>query len=74
LRKFLAGRGIQSLVHYPVPVHLQPAYKNLGHAPGSLPESEKAASQVLSLPLYPEMDGQDIRIVCQAILEFLDAK
>ncbi|MDX9991220.1 MAG: DegT/DnrJ/EryC1/StrS family aminotransferase [Anaerolineales bacterium] len=74
LRTFLAGRGIQCLVHYPVPVHLQPAYQNLGHAPGSLPESEKAARQVLSLPLYPEMDEQDVRIVCQAILEFLDAK
>jgi dTDP-4-amino-4,6-dideoxygalactose transaminase len=59
------------LIHYPVPVHLQPAYVNLGCETGSLPNSEKAASEVLSLPLYPELSEADVRRVAEVILEFL---
>jgi dTDP-4-amino-4,6-dideoxygalactose transaminase len=51
----LLKQGIQTGVHYATPVHLQPAYGELGYGPGSLPESEKAAKEVLSLPIYPEL-------------------
>src|SRR6202011_2164927 len=55
LQESLQAKGIQTGIHYGLPVHLQPAYANLGYAPHSFPQSEKAADEVLSLPLYPEM-------------------
>ncbi len=67
LRDFLKENGVQTIVHYPVPVHLQPAYQDLGHSPGSLPSSELAAEQVLSLPVYPEMDEEAVRRVSHLI-------
>jgi dTDP-4-amino-4,6-dideoxygalactose transaminase len=51
----LAEAGIGTLVHYPIPAHLQPAYAHLGVVRGSLPVSERLADEVLSLPLYPEL-------------------
>ncbi len=71
LRDFLAQHGIQSQIHYPVPIHLQPAYHDLGYSPGSLPHSEQAAHQVLSLPLYPELSEEALQKVCQTLLDFL---
>jgi dTDP-4-amino-4,6-dideoxygalactose transaminase len=65
----LRARGIGAQVHYPVPVHLQPAYTDLGFGPGSLPETERAAREVLSLPLYPEMSDTNLEQIVQAILE-----
>jgi dTDP-4-amino-4,6-dideoxygalactose transaminase len=53
-----------------VPVHLQPAYQDLGYISGDLPISERVAEQVLSLPLYPEMDPDSLNITGQAIIEF----
>lgn len=68
----LQSRGIGAGIHYPVPLHLQPAYKELGHQPGDLPVTEAVADSCLSLPLYPEMtDAQQDRIIA-AIAEFLD--
>ncbi len=67
LQKALADEGIQTGVHYPVPVHLQPAYSDLGYGPGSLPLSEAAAKQVLSLPLYPELSLQAVSMVTEAM-------
>ncbi len=67
LQVYLGKHGIQSLVHYPLPIHLQPAYADLGYQAGDLPISEAAAQQVLSLPLYPEMTDKMIGVVCQAI-------
>lgn len=63
----LRTRGIGALVHYPVPVHLQPAYR--GRLPGAerLPETEKAAKEVLSLPMYPELAPDDIEKVIAAL-------
>ncbi len=55
LMKALAEKGIQTAIHYPVPVHLQPAYADPAYGPGSFPHSEEAAQQVISLPMYPEM-------------------
>jgi len=69
LRAFLKERGIGTLVHYPVPVHLQPAYR--GRLPGGddLPETERAAREVLSLPMYPELVESDVKVVAEAILK-----
>jgi dTDP-4-amino-4,6-dideoxygalactose transaminase len=54
----LSSAGIQTGIHYPIPVHLQPAYADLGYGKGAFPQSETAAKQVLSLPLYPELSSQ----------------
>jgi dTDP-4-amino-4,6-dideoxygalactose transaminase len=63
LQTALAQQGIQTGIHYPVPVHLQPAYADLGYGIGAFPASEKAAVKVLSLPLYAEMNQQQIHAV-----------
>ena len=55
LRADLESRGIQTGIDYPIPVHLQPAYSNLGYYSGQFPHSETAAQEVLSLPMFPEM-------------------
>jgi len=67
LQAALQDEGIQTGVHYSKPAHLQPAYANLGYAPNSLPESEKAAKEVLSLPLYPELNSAQVEFVAQAV-------
>ncbi len=67
LRAHLAEQGIQTLVHYPVPVHLHPAYADLGYKKGDLPETERVAQEVLSLPLHPEMSDEQVQEVCAAI-------
>jgi dTDP-4-amino-4,6-dideoxygalactose transaminase len=72
LRAFLAGKGIQTLVHYAVPIHLQPAYADLGYREGDFPETELASQEVLSLPFFPEMTDEMIRGVCTAFNEFFD--
>jgi dTDP-4-amino-4,6-dideoxygalactose transaminase len=63
----LQAEGIQTGIHYPVPVHLQPAYADLGYGKGAFLQSEKAAAQVLSLPLYPEMTDVQVQRVSQAL-------
>ncbi len=71
LQKALLENGIQTGIHYAAPVHLQPAYANLGYGPGALPQSEKAAEEVLSLPLYPEMTDAQIESVSQALTDLV---
>jgi dTDP-4-amino-4,6-dideoxygalactose transaminase len=68
LQESLQKKGIQTGIHYAVPAHLQPAYANLGYGRGSLPQSEKAADEVLSLPLYPEMTDDQIQMVAKAVV------
>ena len=70
IRVFLKARGIGTGIHYPVPVHLQPAYAGRVIYPSSLPESECAAQQVLSLPLYPQLSEEALDQVVEAILVF----
>jgi dTDP-4-amino-4,6-dideoxygalactose transaminase len=67
LHAALQAEGIQTAVHYALPAHLQPAYANLGYSQGALPKSEKAAKEVLSLPMYPEITDTQIRTVAQAL-------
>lgn len=70
LQAALTAEGIQTGIHYPVPVHLQPAYSDLGYVRGSFPEAEKAATEVLSLPLYPEMTDNQVQTVAQSLAAF----
>ncbi len=70
LAAHLDERGIGTLIHYPIPVHLQPAYADLGVAAGALPETERAAREVLSLPLYPGLTEERQRRVIEAVNSF----
>ena len=72
LQRELLERGIQTGLHYPVPVHLQPAYSDLGYSRGDFPQSELAASEVLSLPLYPELSDESVSLVAAAVRECYD--
>ncbi len=65
------GGVTSSMIYYPVPLHLQQAYRNLGMKPGSLPAAEEAAREVLSLPLYPELTEAQIRSVAEAVIKAL---
>jgi len=67
LRKHLESGGIQTMVYYPLSLHLQEVYKYLGHKPGDFPQSEQAQDQVLSLPLYPELSDEQIEEVVKEI-------
>jgi dTDP-4-amino-4,6-dideoxygalactose transaminase len=71
LQKFLSERKIGSTVYYPHPLHLQPLYASLGHKPGDFPHAERAAQEVLSLPMYPELRKEQIARVVEAIAEFM---
>lgn len=72
LREHLAERGVGSGIHYPLPAHLQPAYAALGGGAGSLPETERAAAEVLSLPIYPELGPDEVDRVIRVVNEFAD--
>ena len=73
LRAYLAERNIGSEVYYPVPLHQQNCFASLGYETGSLPETEKAAAEVLSLPIFPELTETEQRTVVSAIAEFARA-
>ena len=67
LQKRLTAAGVQTGVHYPIPIHLQPAYKSLGYNPGDLPVTESLAERVLSLPMFPELNNAQIERVTETI-------
>ena len=70
LRIHLATRGIATAIHYPTPIHLQPAYAATEHRPGTLPYTEAAVRDILSLPMHPGITIEEIDAVCDAIQEF----
>jgi dTDP-4-amino-4,6-dideoxygalactose transaminase len=70
LREHLSAREIQTGIHYPIPIHLQEAYKDLGYGEGNFPETERLAKRMLSLPMFPEIRWEQIERVAEEIEEF----
>lgn len=70
LQQHLTAAGIQTGIHYPVPIHLQPAYAALAHRPGDFPAAERQARRVLSLPIFPELTEEQLARVGEVIGEF----
>ena len=70
LRQFLAQRKIATEIYYPIPLHLQPVFAYLGYREGDLPESERAAREVLALPMVPELTESEQQWVVESIAEF----
>ena len=68
VRRHLADAGIQTGIHYPIPLHLQPAYRYLGYQPGDFPVAEEAAKNVLSLPIFPEMTDEMVDYVAEKLI------
>jgi dTDP-4-amino-4,6-dideoxygalactose transaminase len=73
LQQHLTRRGIQTGIHYPKPIHLQPAYANLGYKRGDFPNAERLAERLLSLPMYPELTAEQVRYVAHQIGEFFES-
>jgi dTDP-4-amino-4,6-dideoxygalactose transaminase len=71
LQKFLGERKIGSTIYYPHPLHLQPLYSALGYKAGDFPHAERAAQEVLSLPMFPELRREQIARVVEAVADFL---
>ncbi|MBI3553466.1 MAG: DegT/DnrJ/EryC1/StrS family aminotransferase [Elusimicrobia bacterium] len=70
LMKHLQASGVGCGVYYPIPVHLQPAYRSLGYRKGDFPVAEQASLTNLALPLYPELKASEVRRVCKAVRQF----
>jgi dTDP-4-amino-4,6-dideoxygalactose transaminase len=71
VRQALADAGILTGIHYPIPLHLQPACRVYGYQVGSFPVTEAAAEHILSLPMYAELSADQIQHICDALLEVL---
>ena len=71
LQRYLQEKGIDTGLHYPLPLHLQQAYDHLGYTKGDFPVAESAAERLLSLPMYPELTTEQIEYVCSSIKEFV---
>lgn len=70
LRRYLAARGIGSTVYYPYPLHRLPAFAALGYGPGAFPVAERLAAEVLSLPLFPELEEEEVDRVLDAVAAY----
>jgi dTDP-4-amino-4,6-dideoxygalactose transaminase len=70
LQSFLREQGVETTIHYPLPIHLQPAFRDLGYNIGDLPATERASAEVLSLPLYPGMPEEHINRITDIISKF----
>jgi dTDP-4-amino-4,6-dideoxygalactose transaminase len=74
LRSWLESKGIGTGMHYPVPIHLQEAWRAYGGASYSLPVTEKITGEILSLPIYPELSTDDVSYICDCVREFCESK
>ena len=74
LKEHLISRGISASIHYPIPIHVQPAYLDLGYKKGDFPVTESCAHQVLSLPMYAEISQDQIEYVAKTIRNFLSTR
>lgn len=74
LQKFLSENGIETGLHYPIPLHLQPCFKSLGYRKGDFPVAEQLAESGLSLPIYPELTNEQIEYISEKIREFFRKK
>lgn len=72
VQKRLSEVGIPTAVHYPIPLHLQPVYKNLGYKKGDFPKSEQASERVMSLPMHPYLKSEDQEKIVAIILKMID--
>jgi dTDP-4-amino-4,6-dideoxygalactose transaminase len=72
LKDFLEQKGIPSIVYYPLPLHMQEAYRYLGHKEGDFPVTEKLCREVISLPMYPELDQEQLDYITNSVLEFCE--
>ena len=70
LQKYLSENGISTGLHYPIPLHLQNAYKNFNLLNGNYPVTEKVSNEILSLPMFPELTEQQILYVAEKIKDF----
>ena len=70
LNKYLNERGVATAIHYPVPLHLQPAFRYLGYREGDFPVAEKAADEVLSLPIQQDLTEEEIDYVIKNLRQF----
>jgi len=70
MQEWLRGNGVGTDIHYPTPIHLQPAFKEMGLREGSLPKTEQYAGEILSLPMYPELTEDEVYQVCESIAKF----
>ena len=73
LRDCLVSCGIGTVIHYPIPIHLQPAYHDLGYKPGDFPVTEGYAQRILSLPMFAELTQDQIELITQTVREFISA-
>ncbi len=71
LVRHLAARGVQTGIHYPIPIHLQAAYEDLGCSRGRFPVTERLSEEIVSLPMYPELGAGQLQTVADAVTEFL---
>ncbi|MGB3201249.1 MAG: DegT/DnrJ/EryC1/StrS family aminotransferase [Nodosilinea sp.] len=69
----LTAAGVQTGIHYPIPCHLQPAFRSLGHSPGHFPQAEALCQEILSLPMYPGMTVEQVDYVVDAMVEAVAA-
>ena len=74
LKQYLDQTGIGTGIHYPIPLHLQKPYRSLGYIEGDFPVAEKAACEILSLPMYPQLQWDQQRRIASAVHDFISAK